>query len=156
MKMFNSFNRAIAMTLVLSTVLMNVSSVRCMDQDVMTRTVFPKTFIGFCSWTGLSAGTFVGKKVYNKWSNIYPENKDHYAKIARRFKITSRIAAIPLMSFSAAVLASIACMPFGEKCPAALWNVAPILAMPGMAMTFIPAVLTTPELYPFENVSDNK
>jgi len=143
--------------LIVLAVVANISFTQCMDQDVMTRKVFPKTFIAGCGWTGLSVASFVGKKMYTNWSNIYPENKAHYAKIARRYKITSRIAAIPLVSLSLSALSTTFCvMLLGEKCPESLHDASRALAMPGLAMTFVPAALTTPDLFPTEKTSENK
>jgi hypothetical protein len=119
-----------------------------MNQDVLVGKVFPKTFIAFSGWTGLSAAMFAGKKVYNNWASVYPENKDHYAKIARRFKITSRIAAIPLMSFGLSYVSMIVGDAlFGKQHPESFSTVERALTVPGFAMTLAPAVLTTPDLF---------
>ena len=128
-----------------------------MNQDVLVDKVFPKTFIAFSGWTGLSAAMFAGKKVYNNWSNNCPENKDHYAKIARRFKITSRFAAIPFMSFGLSYVSMIAGDAlFGKQHPESFSTVETALTVPGFAMTLAPAVLTTPDLFYEESAGVKK
>jgi hypothetical protein len=119
-----------------------------MNQDVLVGKVFPKTFIAFSGWTGLSAAMFAGKKVYNNWASVYPENKNHYAKIARRLQRTSRFAAIPFMSFGLAYVSTIVGDAlFGKQHPESFSTVGRALAVPGFAMTLAPAVLTTPDLF---------
>jgi hypothetical protein len=120
---------------------------RYLNQDALVNKVFPKMSIIACGWTGLSAASFVGKKIYKNWANLSPKDKEHYNKVARRYQRVSRFSAIPLVSLGLSLLGHKTCETMGKECPQPLQTASQIIAIPGFAMTAVPAALTTPDLY---------
>ena len=162
MAMLGRFNKKLVVACVLSIVMTHVTPSQCIDfNSMLTDKVFPKAYNLLCSWTGLSVGAFIGKKIYTHWANVCPEDRARYVKIARGCRITSRFGAVPLVSGLLTVGAEAVCVPLVKKCSTdsilkkPLANIPRIVAMPGIAMTFLPAYLHTIHTNP-ERLSDEK
>jgi len=123
------FNKAIIF--VVLTVAMHVSIIQCMEQievllkrqraeqiKISDRSPELKVLGG---WTGLAAGSFVGKKVFNNLARAYPTNlpesamkKEQYLKYARYSRNVSRIAALPGMGLVILAITAVACVRSSE------------------------------------------
>ena len=165
--MLGRFNKELVVAFMILIVMTYVVPMQCVDFNNMeTDRVFPKAYIMFCGWTGLSVAAFVGKKVYNHWEKVYPEGKGRYVKMARSCRITSRIGAVPLVSGIFTMMSEAVCTPLAKKCSSdsifkkSLDNVPRICAMPGIAMTLVPAYLhtmhTNPDRLSDEKIEENK